>query len=384
MEPESEDKWPTPVPGGLCTTRRFVVDEKAAELYDKSVESHEAAIAAFAAPPTSAASKGKGKGKAAQALAGSGTATSSWSGKATDSTGAGAAAAHAGDDNGHPDGNKETRKTPPRIEMAHFSMDSMCVGWCWWCACFRMLRADGSSWRTQTPNVAPPYTCLTTTTAATAAAAIATTTHARARTHTPTHTHTHTHMRAHAHTRTHARTHTRIHMCRYSSPFPEQFRRLPCVYVCEYTLRFMKSRGELQQHVADFRQNGHRPCPPGEEVYRHGNLSVWEIDGRRHRVYCQNLCLVTTLFLETKTLFYGVDAFLFYVLAEWTDTGATILGCVAVVAVSRPMLAVWCFFSREVPCCLRALLLHPFHLSFNAQGKRLQALFYLLACGLST
>ena len=135
-------------------------------------------------------------------------------------------------------------------------------------------------------------------------------------------------------------------MCRYSSPFPEQFRRLPCVYVCEYTLRFMKSRGELQQHVADFRQNGHRPCPPGEEVYRHGNLSVWEIDGRRHRVYCQNLCLVTTLFLETKTLFYGVDAFLFYVLAEWTDTGATILGCVAVVAVSRPMLAVWCFFSR--------------------------------------
>ena len=96
----------------------------------------------------------------------------------------------------------------------------------------------------------------------------------------------------------------------------------------------MKTRAELQQHVADFRQSGHRPCPPGEEIYRSDGLSVWEIDGRRHRVYCQNLCLVTTLFLETKTLFYGVDAFLFYVLTEWTDKGATILGCVVVRPIS--------------------------------------------------
>lgn len=75
----------------------------------------------------------------------------------------------------------------------------------------------------------------------------------------------------------------------YSSPFPEDFQDLPCTYVCQYTLRFMKSKAEVQHHVENFRGNGHRPCPPGEEVYRDGNLSVWEVDGRRHRVYCQNL-----------------------------------------------------------------------------------------------
>lgn len=35
---------------------------------------------------------------------------------------------------------------------------------------------------------------------------------------------------------------------------------------------------------------------------------------------------MTKLFLETKTLFYGVDSFLFYILTEWTDKGATTLG----------------------------------------------------------
>lgn len=75
----------------------------------------------------------------------------------------------------------------------------------------------------------------------------------------------------------------------YSSPFPDDFRGLPCVYVCEFTLQFMKSKTEVQQHNADFRHNGYRPCPPGEEIYREGKISVWEVDGRRHRVYCQNL-----------------------------------------------------------------------------------------------
>jgi histone acetyltransferase MYST2 len=32
------------------------------------------------------------------------------------------------------------------------------------------------------------------------------------------------------------------------------------------------------------------------------------------------------MFLETKTLFYNVDKFLFYILTEWTDTGATMIG----------------------------------------------------------
>jgi hypothetical protein len=38
-------------------------------------------------------------------------------------------------------------------------------------------------------------------------------------------------------------------------------------------------------------------------------------------VYCQNLCLLSKLFLDHKTLYYDVDPFLFYVLCEMDDTG---------------------------------------------------------------
>lgn len=39
------------------------------------------------------------------------------------------------------------------------------------------------------------------------------------------------------------------------------------------------------------------------------------------QVYCQNLCLLSKLFLDHKTLYYDVDPFLFYVLCEKDDTG---------------------------------------------------------------
>ena len=32
--------------------------------------------------------------------------------------------------------------------------------------------------------------------------------------------------------------------------------------------------------------------PAGTEIYRKGTLSVWEVDGRDHKLYCQNLCLL--------------------------------------------------------------------------------------------
>ena len=66
--------------------------------------------------------------------------------------------------------------------------------------------------------------------------------------------------------------------------------------------------------------------PPGDEIYREGKLSVYELDGKEHRVYCQNLCLLAKLFLDHKTLYYDVDPFYFYVIAEVDDAGAHIVG----------------------------------------------------------
>lgn len=44
------------------------------------------------------------------------------------------------------------------------------------------------------------------------------------------------------------------------------------------------------------------------------------------QIYCQNLCLLGKLFLDTKTLYYDVEPFLFYVLTEWDQYGAHFAG----------------------------------------------------------
>ena len=44
-----------------------------------------------------------------------------------------------------------------------------------------------------------------------------------------------------------------------------------------------------------------------------------EVDGARASVYCQNLCLLSKLFLDHKTLYYDVEPFLFYILTERSE-----------------------------------------------------------------
>lgn len=56
----------------------------------------------------------------------------------------------------------------------------------------------------------------------------------------------------------------------------------------------------------------------------------FEIDGRKEKIYCQNLCYLAKLFLDHKTLYHDVDAFLFYVLCECDERGAHVVGCAVV------------------------------------------------------
>jgi len=55
-------------------------------------------------------------------------------------------------------------------------------------------------------------------------------------------------------------------------------------------------------------------------------VAVFEVDGKRHKTYCQNLCLLSKLFLDHKTLYYDVDPFLFYVLCEVDADGYHTVG----------------------------------------------------------
>ncbi|XP_036359306.1 histone acetyltransferase KAT7-like [Octopus sinensis] len=108
----------------------------------------------------------------------------------------------------------------------------------------------------------------------------------------------------------------------YSSPYPDEYARLPKVYLCEFCLKYMKTATILRRHLAK--------CvwrhPPGDEIYRKNNISVFEVDGQKNKVYCQNLCLLAKLFLDHKTLYFDVEPFLFYVMTENDSSGCHIVG----------------------------------------------------------
>uniref|UniRef100_A0A672TB27 Histone acetyltransferase n=1 Tax=Sinocyclocheilus grahami TaxID=75366 RepID=A0A672TB27_SINGR len=108
----------------------------------------------------------------------------------------------------------------------------------------------------------------------------------------------------------------------YHSPYPEEYARLGRLYMCEFCLKYMKSQTILRRHMAK--------CvwkhPPGDEIYRKGVISVFEVDGKKNKIYCQNLCLLAKLFLDHKTLYYDVEPFLFYVMTEVDNTGCHLVG----------------------------------------------------------
>merc|ERR1719282_1046132 len=108
----------------------------------------------------------------------------------------------------------------------------------------------------------------------------------------------------------------------YFSPYPIQLVSLPCIYICEFCLKFVKSRTCLERHISKCNLKH----PPGNEIYRKNSISFFEIDGRKNKNYSQNLCLLAKLFLDHKTLYYDTDPFLFYVMCECDDRGYHIVG----------------------------------------------------------
>lgn len=108
----------------------------------------------------------------------------------------------------------------------------------------------------------------------------------------------------------------------YSSPYPQEYAKLPKLYICEYCLKYMKSRNILQRHM----EKCDLMRPPANEIYRKDDLSVFEVDGNASKIYCQNLCLLAKLFLDHKTLYYDVEPFLFYVLTLNDEYGSHLVG----------------------------------------------------------
>nr|CAH8843567.1 unnamed protein product [Trichobilharzia regenti] len=82
----------------------------------------------------------------------------------------------------------------------------------------------------------------------------------------------------------------------YFSPYPEECRQVKKLWICEYCLKYMKYCETWLKHVQYTCKMKH---PPGKEIYNHGNLCVYELDGnvQKEKVSADNYNLACILTL---------------------------------------------------------------------------------------
>ena len=108
----------------------------------------------------------------------------------------------------------------------------------------------------------------------------------------------------------------------YAAPYPEEYSHESRLFICEFCLKYLPSEFVAYRHKLKCPAKH----PPGDEIYRDGSLSIWEVDGRKKTEYCQCLCLMAKMFLGSKTLYYDVEPFLFYILTEYDELGYHFVG----------------------------------------------------------
>lgn len=147
----------------------------------------------------------------------------------------------------------------------------------------------------------------------------------------------------------------------HAAPYPEEYSKNKHLYICEFCLKYMSSDYVAWRHKLKCSAKH----PPGDEIYRQfvtnpetgleTTISFFEVDGRRNPLYCQNLCLLAKLFLGSKTLYYDVEPFLFYIMTENDEFGCHFVG----------------YFSKEKRGCGPAPPMDP-HTSFD-ESQNVQA-----------
>lgn len=110
----------------------------------------------------------------------------------------------------------------------------------------------------------------------------------------------------------------------YFTPIPKEFNST-CLYICDKCLHFFVHKKELIRHC----QNCKWTHPPGDEIYRDGNVSIFEVDPIHNgtkRVYCENIGYISKIFLECKMIKSTVEGFIFYILCEQREDGFHFVG----------------------------------------------------------
>ena len=80
----------------------------------------------------------------------------------------------------------------------------------------------------------------------------------------------------------------------YFSPYPREYAHLPVLYICEFCLSYFPSQFMISRH----RKRCTLLHPPGNEIYRHEDISFFELDGKKQLTWCRNLSLLSKCFLD--------------------------------------------------------------------------------------
>ncbi|CAG8783171.1 28461_t:CDS:2, partial [Dentiscutata erythropus] len=90
----------------------------------------------------------------------------------------------------------------------------------------------------------------------------------------------------------------------YYSPFPDEYKDIKKIYVCQHCMKYMKVKETYGRHTSLCEWK----YPPGEKIYEVGRNKIYE-----------NFCLLAKFFLDNKMIYYDVESFLFYILTEVDD-----------------------------------------------------------------
>ncbi|WPH00551.1 Hypothetical protein R9X50_00338100 [Acrodontium crateriforme] len=101
----------------------------------------------------------------------------------------------------------------------------------------------------------------------------------------------------------------------YPSFYPEDMiggKRAERLYVCQWCFKYT---GEVMKYSAHCKVCPMKDdAPPGDIVYETDEYIIRQCDGEEHKLYAQNLSLFAKLFLDTKSVFFDVSTFLYYLL----------------------------------------------------------------------
>ncbi|GAU93987.1 hypothetical protein RvY_05836 [Ramazzottius varieornatus] len=89
------------------------------------------------------------------------------------------------------------------------------------------------------------------------------------------------------------------------------------VFFCDVCLEMLYDKTQFLRHVTGCS----KICPPGSNIYTKNDIAIYEIDGKIHREFCQNLSILSRFFLSTKAVTYDVIYMMYYVLSQRGEDG---------------------------------------------------------------